>query len=342
MGKVKDIYIRYEQGGDMFVGRALSGLPLLLAQFSASPAVFIKSESAEVGITTWILSATKAFPMMIGTPVIGNIAEICFSAIVFHRAKVEMWDHSHPMRQSTLFRVAEVGLEFASNHTRVLYPWDPEPSILVFRGIPPHVALLQEVQGLQRLILGLVDQFDERLTKQLDQRQINGGMLGETRMIDLIRQGTSDLRAAVAAAGQNSLHSGAELAIINGGPGITGRDGTTMIAPKRFTLHMYGGQFHVLPQTWRLPMSLGPLDLWMQWWLEDVRNDVPPLKILQGRDVYHLDFIMAEEGRGTTRKACKILCDIRFLMVYLENKVRATGSGLKLIQCPQFWQCIMK
>ena len=78
MGKVKDIYIRYEQGGDMFVRRALSGLPLLLAQFSASPVVFNKSESAEVGITTqWILSATKAatFPMMIGTPVIGNIAE---------------------------------------------------------------------------------------------------------------------------------------------------------------------------------------------------------------------------------------------------------------------------
>ena len=82
MGKVKDIYIRYEQGGDMFVGRALSGLPLLLTQFSASPAVFIKSESAEVGITTQEISATKAvtFPIMIGTPVIGNIAEICFSA----------------------------------------------------------------------------------------------------------------------------------------------------------------------------------------------------------------------------------------------------------------------
>ena len=75
-------------------------------------------------------------------------------------------------------------------------------------------------------------------------------------------------------------------------------------------------------------MSLGPLDLWMQWWLGDVRNDVPPLKILQGRDVYHLDFIMAEEGRGT-RKARKILCDIRFLMVYLENKVRATGKWVE-------------
>ena len=64
------------------------------------------------------------------------------------------------MRQSTLFRVAEVGLESASNHTRFLYPWDPESSILVFTGIAPHVALLlQEGQGLQHLILGLVDQF---------------------------------------------------------------------------------------------------------------------------------------------------------------------------------------
>ena len=170
---------------------------------------------------------------------------------------MEMWDHSHPMRQSTLFRVAEVGLEFASNHTRVLYPWDPESSILVFTGIPPHVALLQEVQGLQRLILGLIDQFDERLTKQLDQRQINGGMLGETRMIALIRQGTSDLRAAVAAAGQNSLHSGAELAVINGGPGITGRDGTTMIAPKAvYTTYVW----------WAIPCSTPDMEVTNESW----------------------------------------------------------------------------
>ena len=74
-------------------------------------------------------------------------------------------------------------------------------------------------------------------------------------------------------------------------------------------------------------MSLGPLDLWMQWWLGYVRNNVPPLKILQGRDVYHLHFIMAEEGCWVTRKGCKILCHIRFLMVYLENKDRYWKVG---------------
>ena len=57
----------------------LEGLPLSgLDQFSAPPAVFIKFESTEVGITTQWISATKAATslIMIGTPVIGNIAEI--------------------------------------------------------------------------------------------------------------------------------------------------------------------------------------------------------------------------------------------------------------------------
>ena len=30
VGRVKDIYIQYEQGGDMFVGRSLCGLPSML------------------------------------------------------------------------------------------------------------------------------------------------------------------------------------------------------------------------------------------------------------------------------------------------------------------------
>ena len=53
---------------------------------------------------------------------------------------------------------------------------------------------------------------------------------------------------------------------MHGGPGNTGGDGNTMIAPpKRFTLHsMYCGQFHVLPQTWRRlpyePWFLGLVD----------------------------------------------------------------------------------
>ena len=53
VGRVKDIYIQYEQGGDMFVGRSLCGLPLLLlSQFSSSRSLmFLKSETYGSGVT---------------------------------------------------------------------------------------------------------------------------------------------------------------------------------------------------------------------------------------------------------------------------------------------------
>jgi hypothetical protein len=37
MGRVRDIYLKWERGGDQFVGRCLSLLPLLKAEFGASP-----------------------------------------------------------------------------------------------------------------------------------------------------------------------------------------------------------------------------------------------------------------------------------------------------------------
>ena len=39
--RVRNIYIRNEAGGDLFIGRCLACLLLLLAEFSASPAHFV-------------------------------------------------------------------------------------------------------------------------------------------------------------------------------------------------------------------------------------------------------------------------------------------------------------
>jgi hypothetical protein len=40
MGKVNDIYLKWERGGDQFVGRCLSLLVVLKAEFGASPSHF--------------------------------------------------------------------------------------------------------------------------------------------------------------------------------------------------------------------------------------------------------------------------------------------------------------
>jgi hypothetical protein len=43
MGRVRDIYLKWERGGDQFVGRCLSLLPLLKAEFGASPPHFSRA-----------------------------------------------------------------------------------------------------------------------------------------------------------------------------------------------------------------------------------------------------------------------------------------------------------
>ena len=70
---------------------------------------------------------------------------------------------------------------------------------------------------------------------------------------------------------------------------------------------------------------MGPLVLWQQWLLGDFVQNIPPLKILTVKDVAHLDALPAQEGERR-REARKILADIRFLMNYIEEKVRETGQ----------------
>ena len=128
-----------------------------------------------------------------------NICQLCRKLLgwnFFHEAKLEMWDHFNANEREKVHIISnaeEVGIEFSSSCTWELYPWDPEYSFPVFTGIPPPrvlLALLQEVKGKQQLIIGLVGQFDERLTKYRYWRQIHGGMIGETRMIRVVGQGT--------------------------------------------------------------------------------------------------------------------------------------------------------
>jgi hypothetical protein len=47
-----------------------------------------------------------------------------------------------------------------------------------------------------------------------------------------------------------------------------------------------------------------------------------PLEDIAGTDVKHLDSVVGHVGR----KAIKILCDLRFLMEYIEERVRLVGK----------------
>lgn len=341
MGKVKDVYIRYEQGGDMFVGRALCGLPLLSAKFSTSPAVFdmTTGENFSDGVTSsWITYAKDVvFSMHTTTSINGNIGEHCLASLVFHSDVVQSWDECHTIRSSTLFRVLEIGLARAVPHARVMYPWQDDALGCVFTGIPPHVTLLHEMRSFHGRFDGLVNEFEARLVAQLDQRQIDGGHVSETRMMQLIQQGTAELQKAINRVVENSNweksdqgnkerheHKGSRFQANETMGLATGHrhEVGPLVRPQKYKLHIYDGMFHLLPKSWRFT-SVGPLDMWLQWWLGDAARGIPPLRLLRGKDVKHLDSLVDHVGK---RKSSKTLCDLRFLMEYIEAKVKSVGK----------------
>ena len=101
MRKVRDIYIKYEAGGDQFCGRVLSMLPLLQPEFGASPTHFLP-ECPRIWITATVAAT---FPMIVAIESQLRLLELCLAQLVFHKAYVEQWDENHIIRTSCqLFR----------------------------------------------------------------------------------------------------------------------------------------------------------------------------------------------------------------------------------------------
>ena len=140
-------------------------------------------------------------------------------------------------------------------------------------------------------------------------------------MIELIRQGTLELKSAVNEVGAYSRRAAEELGGVCNTHEPNHLPGVAIMTQQRYVLHMYDWKFHVLPKTWRFP-CLGPFDMWLQGWLGDGQLNIPLLKILQGKDVVHLDCRVGHDSIKQLQKARKTLADLKFLMTYLETNVK--------------------
>ena len=103
--------------------------------------------------------------------------------------------------------------------------------------------------------------------------------------------------------------------------------------------HYFDGHFHHVLKDWCCP-CIGVLDAWKQWWIGDSVRGIPPLRMLDSKDLEFLDAIplSEEEQHGRTgpnknrrRPARKTLCDLKFLMMYITDKVVATGRFADVI-----------
>ena len=65
--------------------------------------------------------------------------------------------------------------------------------------------------------------------------------------------------------------------------------------------HYFDGHFHHVLKDWCFP-CIGVLDAWKQWWIGDSVWGIPPLRMLDSKDIEFLDAIplSEEEQHGWT------------------------------------------
>ncbi|KAG7361501.1 hypothetical protein IV203_036602 [Nitzschia inconspicua] len=294
MGKIRDIYMRYVTSGDEFVGRCLTLLSVLSADFASSTSFFSCAAGSEDYI--WVDGVRIAqFPMVSAVPGFGRLTRMCLASLLYHRNWI-----TDTLIPNHVVRVTSTALRSVALTAKLLNS--------------PDLLEMTRVRADQR---ELIDSFIDKVEEGLEQFGVNGAQLTEHRLRQVLEQFEERIRTIEFRGGQGNEAAVPER--VETGAGCT--------------LHMYGGGFHRVPADWRFPRC-GVQDLWRQWWIGDTVRQVPPLCTLEHVDVKHLDNLpLADDemhgrtgGYGARRRLSKkTLCDMRFLMNWVAERVEAAG-----------------
>ena len=130
-------------------------LPLLKPEFGVSQPHFAQ-ELPHLWISE-TAAATYAMVSSLQSQI--RLVEMCLAQLIYHRAMILQWDPNHVIRlHCQLFRNPSL-METAITHTHVIHPWDQTATQFGFTGIPPHVAIMHQLQGIAASQMNLVNEF---------------------------------------------------------------------------------------------------------------------------------------------------------------------------------------
>jgi hypothetical protein len=227
---------------------------------------------------------------------------------------------NHIIRQNCALFQDQALLDRLAADVTITYPWDqdrfPGQNLTFGTGVPPHVALAVSQQLMIRDLESFVSGFDDRMNRIFDERSVNGGVsLATLREMntELHARFRADIRAEI----ERYRVGGPTAPTDFRGLPETVNGGTPAGS---YTLHLYGGEFHKIPETWRFP-KCSAKTLWIQWNVGDTVNQVPPMRTLVPEDFKHLDKLRQNvpEGQKKPRLARKTYYDIKALCDYIQR-----------------------
>ena len=132
---VQDRYIHVEAAGDQYVGRTITGLPVLDSKFASSLPYF---KTTPVNLHELI---QQNFVNL--QPSLYRVAEFCLASLLYHRDYLfSALSQNHPLFNCAIFRNATQMTSLAEQVTVSIGNMHKDENIIQNTGIPPHVSLL--------------------------------------------------------------------------------------------------------------------------------------------------------------------------------------------------------
>ena len=311
MGPVKERYIHYEKAGDQFCGRSVSGISSLTKEFAISPAHF-DLETAPAHIIRLIDENIRMYMVGSGGDIGGAkylLIRNLFASICFHfEALNRELSPLNRLRSSFLFLAITPEIK---KYATVSFPWNKMTCTPVFIGIPPHVALMSEMEKLKLNLERHKEAILEGMVRELDNRHVGGDayqanvvLQGVTevhdKMVRLLESKgnlSEDMRTpdfdiddfininATEEEENVENEGGSSDEVVNTGGGPNSPPRGVIVSWR----NCEGGRIRLLSKQFQFPSMALP-NLIRMWYCGDKSNNIPPYRMLRPCDVDHLKF----------------------------------------------------
>jgi hypothetical protein len=131
------------------------------------------------------VNCRRQFPVVAAMPELQRLCCMCFASLCYHQKYItDTLPVNHPVRFVSYFlRDSDVQLFIASdeNLVRVTYPWNDDLG-RSYSGVPPHIALMQELAFIRHEQKDLVELFVAKVRIAIDESGLTGSGVMENRL----------------------------------------------------------------------------------------------------------------------------------------------------------------
>jgi hypothetical protein len=230
-----------------------------------------------------------------------------------------------PFRASSFFK--DIPQDFR-DIAKISYPWNSTKSSPRSTGIPPHVLLMAEMEGLKKAFEEMKSSMMADMRSEMDKRGVGGSEFHTNRILEALEATTAKMVEKINKAGggerrdgedwSGNEEDGADFIIMDedcdGNDGEQ-RDGEAemtvaektvvekrkrqesekMVKRRRLTMGYHHGRLQVLPSYWVFP-NMTIRQLLENWFVGNAELKIPPYALLCNNHVAH---ITTEKNKNT-------------------------------------------